>query len=157
MHINCRENQMPLLDTKDTASDFQALVDRMFGEFPAFTEFPFQRLSTYTTWPAFDLYEKDGKYFMECAVPGYDPRDINVEVSGSTVTISGTYAENTEKKDAKYHRREVRRGTFSRSATLPQDIDPDKVDATVTNGLLTVTLTPLKPIEPKKILVKPKA
>lgn len=148
---------MPLLDTRETASDFQALVDRMFSEFPVLTEFSLPRLTSYGTWPAFDLYEKDGKYFMECAVPGYDARDINVEVSGSTVTINGTHAESTEKKEVKYHRREMRRGTFSRSVTLPQDIDPDQVEATVDNGVLTVSLTPLKAIEPKKILVKAKA
>lgn len=149
---------MPLLEqTKDIGTDFQALVDRVFGEMPLLSELQFPRIAAYGTWPAFDLYEKDGKYFMEFAVPGYDPKEINVEVTGSTVTVSGSHAETVDKKEAKYHRREVRRGTFTRTLTLPEDIDAENVDATVDNGILTLTLNPVKPIQAKKIAIKGKA
>lgn len=145
---------MPLLEqTKDLQSEFQALVDRMFGEFPFFTEIQ-PRLPAFTAVPAMDLYEKDGKYVLELAVPGYEPKDINAEVNAGTVTVTGTHAEASEKKDAKFYRKEIRKGAFARTVTLPQDIDAEKVDAKVEKGVLTLTLTPLKPIAAKKIAIK---
>lgn len=145
---------MPLLEqTKDFQSEFQALVDRMFGELPFFTEFQ-PRLSAFTAMPAMDLYEQDGKYVLELAVPGYEPKDIHAEVNAGTVTVTGTHAETIDKKDAKFYRKEIRKGTFTRTVTLPQDIDAEKVDAKVEKGVLTLTLAPLKPIAAKKIAIK---
>lgn len=145
---------MALLEqTRDLQSDFQTLVDRMFSEFPFFTEVQ-PRLAAFTTTPAMDLYEKDGKYFLELAVPGYEPKEINAEVNAATVTITGSHTDTTEKKEAKFHRKEIRKGTFTRTVTLPQDIDTEKVDAKVEKGVLTLTLTPLKPIAAKKIAIK---
>ena len=149
---------MALLEqTKGPASDLQTLVDRMFSEFPFSTEFAIPRFAPFTSRPAFDLYEKDGKYYLECAVPGYEPKDIDVEVSGSTVTVSGHRAETEEQKDAKYHAREIRHGSFMRTITLPQDIDADQVAATIDKGMLTLALTPVKQIAAKKVLVTAKA
>lgn len=142
-----------LEQTKDLQSEFQTLVDRMFGEFPFFAEMQ-PRWTALTAVPAMDLYEKDGKYLLELAVPGYDPGEINAEINAGTVTITGSHAETSEKKDAKYYRKELRKGAFSRTVTLPQDIDPDKVDAKVEKGVLTLTLSPLKPIAAKKIAIK---
>lgn len=145
---------MPLLEqTKDLQSEFQAIVDRMFGDFPFFTEIQ-PRMTAFSAVPAMDLYEKDGKYVLELAVPGYEPKEINAEVNAGTVTVTGTHAEASEKKDAKFYRKEIRKGAFTRTVALPQDIDADKVDAKVEKGVLTLTLTPLKPIAAKKIAIK---
>ncbi len=142
---------MTLLKTRDGNGGDLALLDQMFDSF-----FDMQ-------WPAtryqnvlapLDLYEKDGKYVLEMATPGYDPSEINVEVDGGTVTVSGQHVEKSEKKDVKYHRREMRRGSFSRSVTLPQDLDAESVSATIEKGVLKVLLTPARPIAPKKIEVK---
>lgn len=145
---------MPLLEqTRDLQSEFQTLVDRMFGDFPFFTELQ-PRLTAFTALPPMDLYEKDGKYVLELAVPGYDSKEIHAEVNAGTVTVTGSHAETAEKKDAKFYRKEIRKGTFTRTVTLPQDIDADKVDAKVEKGLLTLTLAPFKPIAAKKIAIK---
>ena len=137
---------------KDLEEQFQAMVDRMFGEFPRLAEFP--RWTSLTAPPALDMYETDGTYTVEIAVPGYDPKEINVEVSGNTLTVSGQHAETSEKKEAKYHRKEMRRGSFSRSVSVPQDIDPDKVEANIEKGVLKIELTPVKPIASKKVAIK---
>jgi|SRR5579872_710066 len=135
------------LVTWNPFAEMESMLERMMGEFPL-AEFP--RL----TLPAFDLYEQNGKYVMELAVPGYDPKDISVEVNGNVVTVSGKHSESAEKKDAKYHRREIRKGSFTRTIALPQDIDPNDVDAKISQGILTLTLTPTKPIAPKRIEIK---
>jgi len=141
---------MTLLQTKESNGD-AALLDRMFDTFFDFS-LPVPRFA-YAATPL-DLYEKDGKFFLEIAVPGYDPKEINVEVSGGTVTVSGEHAEKSEKSDARYHRREMRRGAFSRTVTLPQDLDANAVSAKMDKGVLRVELIPLKPIAPKKVEVK---
>jgi HSP20 family protein len=137
---------------REVPSDLQSFIDRMFDEFPFVSEFP-ARLSQLAL-PALDLYEKDGRYMLDVAVPGYEPKDVNIEVNGNAVTISGTHTESDEKKGARFHRREIRSGSFRRTVSLPQDIDPDKVDATISKGVLTLALSPTKPIAAKKIAIK---
>ena len=140
---------MNTLKTKDGSSDL-ALLDQMFDSFFDW-RLPTTRFS-YAPAPL-DLYEKDGKYFVEMSVPGFEAKDINVEVTGGSVSISGEHTAETEKKDARYHRREMRRGSFARTIVLPQDLDANAVSAKIDKGILTVELTPLKPIAPKKITV----
>lgn len=128
-----------------------ALLDQMFD---SFFDWPLPAVRVPAVAAPMDLYEKDGKYVLELATPGFDPKEINVEVSGATVTVSGQHTETSEKKDVKYHRREMRRGAFTRTVTLPQDLDAESVSATIDKGVLKVELTPIKPIAPKKIEVK---
>lgn len=138
---------MTLLKTRD--SDL-ALIDQVLDSFFDWQTPP--RLS-FTNAPL-DLYEKDGTYVLEMSVPGYDPKEINVEVNGSAVTVSGQHTEKTEKKDVRYHRRELRSGAFTRTIVVPQDLDANHVIATIDKGMLKVELTPVKPIAPKKIEVR---
>lgn len=96
--------------------------------------------------PAINLYEKDGTYTLECAVPGYTKDEITVEARGDEVTVKGSYKhENTDDQN-RYHRHELRQGSFVRTVALPTEIDPDHVAAKLENGMLTVTLKPTKPI-----------
>jgi HSP20 family protein len=139
---------MALVKTKNGSTT--DLVDEMFG---AFFDWQLPGRFTYSAAPL-DLYEKDGKYVLEMAVPGYEAKDVNVEVTGQTVSVSGEHTEKSEKKDVRYHRREMRRGSFSRTITLPQDLDANAVVATIDKGILKVELSPMKPIAPKKIEVK---
>lgn len=143
-----------MLERKDPLSEFEALVGRAFNDFPSFNEFPLLRVTNGLAAPALDCYEKDGKYVLDVAVPGYEAKDVSVEVNGSTITISGTHKDSQEKRNARYFRRELRTGSFTRSVTLPQDLDPENVEAHLDKGVLTVELTTLKPIAPKKITVK---
>lgn len=142
-----------MLERKDLTSEFDALVNRAFADFPFLSEFQLPHVPSYVT-PPLDVYEKDGKYLLELAVPGYDVKDINVEINGGTVTVYGNRKESTEKKADRYYRREAHTGAFMRSVTLPQDLEADTVDAVLAKGVLTLTLTPTKPIAAKKIAIK---
>lgn len=145
---------MALTSQFDLQDEIASLMDRVF-EAPFFNESPLSRLAL--SAPPLDLYQKNGSYVIELAVPGYDAKEINAEVNASTVTITGSRAETAEKKEAKYYRKEMRKGAFSRTVTLPQDIDPEKVQAKVEKGVLTVTLTPLKPIAAKRVAIQGEA
>lgn len=142
---------MTLLQHPETGFEVQELLDKLFDS--SFRpEFPFPR-------PAFampyDIFEKDGKYFVEFLAPGYEAKNISVEVTGSTVTVAGSF-EQPQKKDVKFFRRQIPRGSFMRAITLPQDIDPNEVEASMHNGVLTLMLTPVKPIVPRTIAIKAK-
>ena len=103
--------------------------------------------------PAVNLYEKDGTYTIECAVPGYKKDDITVEARGDQVTISGSYSQEQNEKKNEYHRRELRQGSFTRTIALPQEVDPEKVVAKLESGMLKITLQPMKAIKSKTIPV----
>jgi len=140
---------MTLMKTKHNGSDI-ALLDQVFD---TFLDWQLPARFSYASTPL-DLYEQDGKYILEMAVPGFDSKDINVEVSGATVSVTGQKTEKKDEQELRYHRREMRQGAFSRTITLPQDLDASSVTATIDRGILKVALTPMKAFAPKKIEVK---
>jgi HSP20 family protein len=108
------------------------------------------------TVPAMDLYFKDGKYTLEVALPGLEKKDIDIEIEGNCLIVSGKYAKEQEKDETerRYHYREVRRGSFSRSVTFPEDIDPDKVTATFDRGMLKIEIPSLRPAPTQKVAIR---
>ena len=139
-----------LLRQPETDFDVQKMLDRFLTDAPFVREFSRLPLAT----PFCDVYEKDGKYFVELAASGFDTKDISVEVTGATVTVSGHFPEVADKATLKYLKRQIPRGSFTRTVALPQDIDAKLVEATMHNGLLKLALTPIKPIVPQKIAIK---
>lgn len=101
--------------------------------------------------PAVNVYEKDGAYIVECALPGYKKDDIKVEARGDQVLITGTYSEEKTEDKNRYHRREMRQGSFARTIDLPQEIDPERVTAKLENGVLQLTLHPTTAVKSKSI------
>lgn len=101
--------------------------------------------------PAVNLYEKDGTFTIECAVPGYKKDDISIEARGDQVTISGSYSQEKNEEKNHYHRHEMEQGSFKRTVGLPAEIDPDQVSAKLENGMLTIALRPMKAIKSKSI------
>jgi HSP20 family protein len=132
-------------------TDTRALFNRLFDD-------PFFRLSSSAAQqyapPEMDLYEKDSSYHVELAVPGLRKENIEIEVVGSRLTVSGHQLHEKYDEGARYHYREVRRGEFSRSVEFPLDIDEGSVNATYDGGILKITLKPIKPIAAKKIAIK---
>jgi HSP20 family protein len=124
---------------------------RMMDSFFDTMSLPQAAFGPLTTQPNANVYEKDGAYTIECAVPGYKKDDITVEARGNEVTISGKYSEEKAEEQKQYRRREMRQGSFSRTIAFPEDIDSDKVAAALENGMLQVTVHPVKPATAKKI------
>ena len=91
-----------------------------------------------------NLSETDKEICITAELPGIEMKDIDVEITGNRISIKGEKkSENEEKGDEEgreFHRIERRSGSFHHSITLPFDIDPDKVDAAVKAGVLTVTI-----------------
>lgn len=151
---------MATLEKVPTAREFSlepytgfAAFRRMMDSLLDTMTFPPSLFGTLEIEPRANVYEKDGKYTIECAVPGYKRDDVNVEVKGNEVTISGKYAEEKADEQKAYRRHEMRQGTFSRTIAFPEDINHDTVAATLENGVLNVTVQPVKPAAGKKIPV----
>jgi HSP20 family protein len=100
-----------------------------------------------------DVYEEDGNYVAEATLPGVKASGVEVQVHGDTVTISGTLAAGEGEK-RQYLLRERRSGKFSRTLTLPAELNADKVEATFTDGVLRIVLPKAEQYLPKKIAIK---
>jgi len=87
-----------------------------------------------------DIWEQDGNLYVKAAIPGVDPENIELNVENGVLTLSGEFKneQEVEGKDKKYYHREFRYGRFSRSITLPDDVDPDRIEAEYNNGFITV-------------------
>jgi HSP20 family protein len=99
--------------------------------------------------------DKDGKKFhAQVMLPGVDPKDVEIQVSGNTLTISGERSSTRETKDSDYIHREISYGSFLRSIELPDGVDRDKVTAEYRNGVLEITAPISAAALPRKIEVK---
>lgn len=109
--------------------------------------------------PGIDVSETDKEMKIAAELPGMTEKDVEVTMSGDTLTIKGEKRSEIKEddKDRVYHRIERSYGMFQRSLRVPFQVEPDKVAAEFKNGVLTVTLT--KPEEARsksrKIEIKP--
>tara|TARA_R110002095_G_scaffold91424_2_gene79798 strand:- start:4030 stop:4518 length:489 start_codon:yes stop_codon:yes gene_type:complete len=104
-----------------------------------------------------DMSETDDEVKVRMDVPGIQPEEIEVEVSGNTLVITGERKEEKEEKGTTYHRVERTCGSFSRSVILPCEVQSDHIEAQCENGVLTVTLPKSDFNKPQKITVKSKS
>ena len=103
--------------------------------------------------PAVDIKEENHSYIIHADVPGINPEDIDVSLEEGVLTIKGERKfENEEEKEG-YKRIERMRGTFFRRFSLPDTVDPEKVEAKCKDGVLEVTIEKLAKVQPKKITV----
>lgn len=94
--------------------------------------------------PAVDIVEKDGAYEVTADLPGFDEKNIEVKLQNGSLSIKGERKSEKEEKKKDYHLTEREFGSFERRFTLPEGVDPDKIEASLKKGVLTVTL-PKKP------------
>jgi HSP20 family protein len=100
--------------------------------------------------PAVDVSETADKVVVKAEVPGMDPKDLNISLTGDVLSIKGEKKSEREETKENYHLVERNSGSFSRSLTLPAAVNADKIEAKYEKGVLTITC-------PKKEVVKPKA
>jgi len=107
-----------------------------------------------SAWPAIDIQEDERTFTLRADIPGLEAKDLNVEVSGNTLSISG-YREEEETEDKNgccYSER--RSGSFDRTVTLPPYVDGSKIDARYEKGVLVVTAPRIAGQGPKRVSVK---
>ena len=123
-------------------------VDRLFDDFSGgmwrspfgrsfFDVEPFRRAEMGAS-PAVDVSQTDKGYEITAELPGMEEKDIDVKLANGVLTIRGEKRDEKEEKNKDYYMRERSFGSFERSFQVPEDVDPDKINASFKKGLLTI-------------------
>jgi HSP20 family protein len=154
--VRREERKMRLVPYRksETPSRVFPEVSRLFEDF--FNDMPFMAsLSPRTEgWvPAVDILEKDGNLILRAELPGMNEKDIDVKLEGNILTLKGERRLDTEEKKHNYHRVESFYGSFTRSFTLPDTVDTEKIKADYKNGILSVCIPQRPEVRPREIPV----
>jgi HSP20 family protein len=103
--------------------------------------------------PAMDLVESGDAYVLRADLPGLAESDVNIELEDNVLTISGERKTDAESRGEGYYRIERGFGTFSRSLTLPEGVDPDSVQARFERGVLEVMVPKPAQRKPRKVAI----
>ncbi len=101
-----------------------------------------------------DMYETDEALVLKAAIPGVDPEDIDISITGDTLTIRGEIKMAEEAEEAEYICCERHYGTFSRSLAVPVAVEADEAEAEFEDGILTLTMPKAEEVKPKAIEIK---
>jgi HSP20 family protein len=104
--------------------------------------------------PSLEVSETDKEVVVRAEVPGVDPKELDLSVTGNVLTISGEKKETSERKGESFYQTERRFGSFQRSVSLPSYVETDKVSAEHKDGVLTVRMAKSEAAKPKRISVK---
>jgi HSP20 family protein len=126
-----------------TPTSFNSLIDRFFNESLSRTGG-----SAYSFVPRVDILEDEKAFQIHVAVPGMKKDEFKIDVHDSLLTISGERKYQHERKENNFYSIETQYGTFSRSFTLPENVDAEKISARYVDGILELTV----PKDEKKVL-----
>jgi len=137
----------PLAEMERMRRQMDALADLVFRGSPS------RLYAPSGVFPAINLTETATGYFVRAELPGIKSADLDIQVVGRNMTISGERKIASEGENVRYHRREREAGKFSRIIALPGDIDPEKVEAKLVNGVLTVCVPKAAAAQPRQIAI----
>jgi HSP20 family protein len=128
-------------------------MDRLFED-------SFVRPRVWGSWSegaslAIDIRSTPDALIVEAALPGIEPDDVDITVEGGALTIAGEYRVEHDEGEGDYLVQELRRGSFSRTVTLPDGLEPDKATATFEHGVLTLRIPKAEEIKPRQIKISP--
>jgi HSP20 family protein len=103
--------------------------------------------------PAMDLVESGEDFVLRADLPGLSEEDVNIELEDNVLTISGERKSEHEERKEGYYRLERASGSFSRSLTLPEGVDPEKVRASFDRGVLEVRIPKPEQRKPRKVTI----
>src|ERR1700691_5380939 len=146
---------MTLITRYDPFREFVSLQDRMnrlFGD-PRGAEARDESLTSTAFAPGVDVYEDEHNLTLKIEVPGIDEKDIDVRIENNTLTVHGERKFEKEEKEENYRRVERQYGSFTRTFTLPNTVDSEKVSANYDKGVLKIALAKKAEAKPKQIKV----
>ena len=138
----------PEIDVMSCLNELQRMrdeIDRIFS---------FTRASARYEFPLLNIWRSSENAVLEAELPGLDPKDIDISMSGDTLTLKGERRQEEIKGKDGYHRRERSFGKFSRTIKLPFNVDSNKAEAKFTKGVLTLSLPLAESAKQKKITIK---
>jgi HSP20 family protein len=143
------ERWEPLSELEQMTERMRRMLDESFGGFGLSSP----RLMEETSWsPMVDIEERDDAYVIEAELPGVKRQDVNIELVGNELAITGEIKER-ERKGA-VRRRTRRTGRFEYRVTLPNQVDAEKIEAGLDQGVLTVRVPKSEREQRRKIEIK---
>lgn len=106
--------------------------------------------------PALDVAETEDAWHVSLELPGLDEKDIDIQLMGNQLVISGERTWTEDKQEKTFHRVESQYGSFRRAVTLPAniDVDPERIEASYEKGVLTIDVPKPQPTPSSKIPIK---
>lgn len=152
--LSRNRRNLPTQEPVIARDPFFQLVDRFFNEYATPTVAPWQA-GERGWFPLVDVVEQDHAFVATADLPGLKKEDIDISLEDGVLTISGERKFEHETKDdgKNFKRLERAYGRFSRSFTLPQGVDPQKVEAVFADGVLRLTLPKNEVVKPRKISI----
>jgi len=139
------------LDSMTSLRRLSSVLDEAFNGWPFQSE---ENGALTSAWlPACDVFEDKDAVKIVAEVPGVRPEDVKLSIENNLLTIRGEKKQQAEEKTERVHRYERSYGTFERTFALPTTVDPDKIAASYSNGILTVTIPKADRARPREIPV----
>jgi HSP20 family protein len=139
------------LDSMTSLRRLNSVLDEAFNAWPFQSE---QNGALTSAWlPACDVFEDPDAVKIMAEVPGVRPEDVKLSIENNLLTIRGEKKQQAEEKTERVHRYERSYGTFERTFALPTTVDPEKIAATYSQGILTVTIPKADRARPREIPV----
>ncbi len=136
---------------------FRDEMDRLFENFFSPWSLRRRKVGGEIVWaPEVDVYEDENNVIVEAEIPGLKPEELDINVTGNTVTLKGEKKGEKEKKAKNYHLLERTYGSFERVIELPVEVEASKAKARLKNGVLEVVLPKVAEAKPKQIKVEVK-
>lgn len=147
----------PMRELERLEHRMEEMFDRFFGERPPGVwemERPMWRGEGWM--PVIESHVENGNVTVKADLPGVDPKDVSISVTGNQLTITGERKHEEKKEEKDYFYQEVQYGKFARTLTLPEGVDADKVKANYKDGVLQITMPAPKGVAAKKIQIEAK-
>ncbi len=110
--------------------------------------------ATMRRWvPAMDLMETEDHFVLRADLPGLTEQDVSIELEDNVLTVSGERQSEHEERKEGYYRVERASGAFSRALTLPEGVDPERIEAAFDNGVLEVRVPKPEERKPRRITI----
>jgi len=126
-------------------------MDRLWNRF--LDDWPLPTMFAKGWAPTADISETKDKLIVKAELPGLDPEDIKLSLSGNLLTIEGEKKKEKEEKDEQHYYLERYSGAFHRAFRLPVEVQEDKIDAKFDKGVLTITLPKTAKTQKKEIKI----
>lgn len=139
--------------------EMERLMDAVFGRtfprslFPSLAREPWFTTAPAVTVPRVDIVDHEDEIILRAELPGVRKEDLDVSMTGNTVTIRGCSHREIEEERGDYYRCEMSRGEFSRTVTLPGQVDESRASAKLDEGILELTLPKVETSKRKSIKI----
>ena len=139
----------PFRELERFRRDFDDMLNRFFGGAGSW-----QESSPMLAVPPIESFVQDDKLIVRADLPGIDPKNVEITVTGNTLTLRGTRRSEHENKDRDFMHREVSYGSFERTLTLPSGIKVEDIKASYQNGVLELAIPVPKEMAARKVPIQ---